>query len=276
MKKILFYRRGGLGDTLLTFPIVELLKKVGFLIDYVGNTDYLKLLKEVGWVDNIFGDFPKNLNSYNRIYLLATENFLEFPNVVLINPFPQKREHVLNYYLRKFGLQSEPSKVFPLKGFNFWKDRVVLHPGSGSIKKNAPLELFVELYLSLERLGKKPLFVLGEAELHLEEHLKGFETYRVEDIVKFAKLLKRSKAFVGNDSGFTHLAGYLGVPTIALFGPTDPTVWKPIGPYVEVLYKNLDCSPCFPKECFLDEKKKCLKLITVREILEKLKIFKVF
>jgi len=265
-----------LGDTLLTFPIVELLKKKGFLIDYVGNTDYLKLLKEVEWANNIFGDFPKKLSSYDRIYLLAKENFLETSNVVLIEPFPQKKEHVLDYYLRRFNLDGTPSKVLPLKGLTLWEGRIVLHPGSGSVKKNAPLELFVELYRSLEGLGEKPLFVLGEAEKHLEELLKNFETYKVEDIVKFAKLLKGSKAFVGNDSGFTHLAGYLGVPTIALFGPTDPTVWKPVGPYVEVIYKNLDCSPCFPKECFLDEKKKCLKLIKTEEVLEKFKTFKVF
>jgi len=276
MRRLLIYRRGGLGDTLLTFPIVELLKKKGFLIDYVGNTDYLKLLKEVEWVDNIFGDFPKNLSSYDRIYLLAKENFLETSNVVLIEPFPQEKEHVLDYYLRRFNLDGTPSKVLPLKGLTLWEDRIILHPGSGSIKKNAPLELFVELYHSLEGLGEKPLFVLGEAEKHLEELLKNFDTYKVENVVKFAKLLKGSKAFVGNDSGFTHLAGYLGVPTIALFGPTDPTVWKPVGPYVEVIYKNLDCSPCFPKECFLYEKKKCLKLIKTEEVLEKLKTFKVF
>ena len=41
--------------------------------------------------------------------------------------------------------------------------------------------------------------------------------------------------YVGNDAGMTHLAAALGVPTVALFGPTNPTVWQPLGPQVRVL-----------------------------------------
>jgi ADP-heptose:LPS heptosyltransferase len=44
-----------------------------------------------------------------------------------------------------------------------------------------------------------------------------------------------SRAYVGNDSGVSHLAAALGVPTIAVFGPTDPTVWAPLGPKVAVV-----------------------------------------
>jgi ADP-heptose:LPS heptosyltransferase len=45
-----------------------------------------------------------------------------------------------------------------------------------------------------------------------------------------AALLCRCHAFVGNDSGISHLAGILGVPTVAVFGPTDPRTWAPLGP----------------------------------------------
>ena len=45
-----------------------------------------------------------------------------------------------------------------------------------------------------------------------------------------AALLARAGAYVGNDSGVTHLAAASGAPTIALFGPTDPRVWAPLGP----------------------------------------------
>jgi ADP-heptose:LPS heptosyltransferase len=50
-----------------------------------------------------------------------------------------------------------------------------------------------------------------------------------------AALLARAGAYVGNDSGVTHLAAASGAPTIALFGPTDPRVWAPLGPRVEVI-----------------------------------------
>ena len=54
MKKFLLYRRGGLGDTLLTFPILEIFKRKGFYTVAVGNTDYFKIAKAVGWVDEVF------------------------------------------------------------------------------------------------------------------------------------------------------------------------------------------------------------------------------
>jgi ADP-heptose:LPS heptosyltransferase len=50
-----------------------------------------------------------------------------------------------------------------------------------------------------------------------------------------AARLAAAAAFVGNDSGTTHLAAMLGAPTVAIFGPTDPAVWAPTGPRVRVL-----------------------------------------
>jgi ADP-heptose:LPS heptosyltransferase len=50
-----------------------------------------------------------------------------------------------------------------------------------------------------------------------------------------AAILQQARAFLGNDSGLSHLAGLLGVPTLALFGPTDPVHWSPLGPRVRVL-----------------------------------------
>jgi len=50
--------------------------------------------------------------------------------------------------------------------------------------------------------------------------------------------LRRCRAYIGNDSGITHLAAYLGCPTIALFGPTDPRVWGPIGRRARIIWKS--------------------------------------
>jgi ADP-heptose:LPS heptosyltransferase len=54
-------------------------------------------------------------------------------------------------------------------------------------------------------------------------------------LVVVAAILRRARAFLGNDSGISHLAGMLGLPTLALFGPTDPALWAPLGPRVRVL-----------------------------------------
>jgi ADP-heptose:LPS heptosyltransferase len=48
-------------------------------------------------------------------------------------------------------------------------------------------------------------------------------------------LLGRAGLYVGNDSGVSHLAAAAGAPTLALFGPTDPAVWAPVGPAVETV-----------------------------------------
>jgi ADP-heptose:LPS heptosyltransferase len=54
-----------------------------------------------------------------------------------------------------------------------------------------------------------------------------------------AAILSQCHLFIGNDSGITHLAAALGVPTIALFGPTDPYVWGPRGKKVFIARENL-------------------------------------
>jgi ADP-heptose:LPS heptosyltransferase len=48
-------------------------------------------------------------------------------------------------------------------------------------------------------------------------------------------MLARAGLFVGNDSGVSHLAAAAGAPTLALFGPTTPEVWSPLGPRVATL-----------------------------------------
>jgi ADP-heptose:LPS heptosyltransferase len=50
-----------------------------------------------------------------------------------------------------------------------------------------------------------------------------------------AALARRARGYLGNDSGLSHLAGLADVPTLALFGPTDPALWRPLGLRVRVL-----------------------------------------
>jgi len=61
-------------------------------------------------------------------------------------------------------------------------------------------------------------------------------------------LMARCAGFITNDSGPMHLAAALGVPTVAVFGSTDPALTEPTGPYVSVIQKAVDCSPCFKRE----------------------------
>jgi heptosyltransferase-2 len=79
-------------------------------------------------------------------------------------------------------------------------------------------------------------------------------------------LLSLSDGFVGNDSGAMHVAGALGLPTIGLFGSTNPVRTAPLGPRTRVLYHRIECSPCGDRTCRFGHYE-CLKGIAVDEVM---------
>lgn len=118
---------------------------------------------------------------------------------------------------------------------------VAIHPGSGSPAKNWPAERFAKVAADLEaRHGLTSLIVGGPADAQVLERLGtafGRSPCLLTDrpLPVVAAVLRRARAFLGNDSGLAHLAGLLGLPTLALFGPTDPIHWSPLGPRVRTL-----------------------------------------
>ena len=61
------------------------------------------------------------------------------------------------------------------------------------------------------------------------------EIVEPKDYLELLFQLGLASAVVCNDTGPAHLAGIIGTPTIALFGPTDPARWKPLGPHVQTI-----------------------------------------
>lgn len=59
-------------------------------------------------------------------------------------------------------------------------------------------------------------------------------------------------ALLTNDTGTMHLAAFLGVPTVAVFGSTEPHLTSPIGDFHRILREKVECSPCFLRECPID------------------------
>ena len=119
---------------------------------------------------------------------------------------------------------------------------VVVHPGSGAREKCWPIERFVKVIERVKRSRKEVRVVLGEVELERfsagdVQSLEAAAT-SVRRPVTYLELfneLRTASLFIGNDSGPAHLAGIMGLPTVALFGPTDPAVWKPLGPKVKAV-----------------------------------------
>lgn len=69
------------------------------------------------------------------------------------------------------------------------------------------------------------------------------------NIGELIALLSLCDGFIGNDSGCMHLAGALGIPTVAIFGSTNPARTGPMGPKTRVIYRKIECSPCLARTC---------------------------
>ena len=136
-------------------------------------------------------------------------------------PFPSTC-HAAEHILRTLQL---PAPELP----DLWEagsSRVLLHPGSGSRLKVWPH--FDQLARSLP----ESVILLGPRETPLDAPNACLKDL---SLVEVAEEVRRCRLYIGNDSGITHIAAYWGAPTIALFGPTDPSIWGPVGRRVKVL-----------------------------------------
>jgi heptosyltransferase II len=76
-------------------------------------------------------------------------------------------------------------------------------------------------------------------------------------------VLKRCAVFVTNDTGAMHVGAAVGVPVVAIFGPTDPTTTSPVGSHV-LLRHPVPCSPCLLRECPIDHR--CMTGVSVDSV----------
>jgi len=171
------------------------------------------------------------------------------PGAVSFHAFrPASAGHVAAGYLDEIGERGSPLdahiEVLPgdiaearqaLAYLGLGNARVVLlFPGSGGTHKNWPADNFVALASSLPP-PTRALVVLGPAEGALEPLLmpllaaRGIAWLRDQPLSIVVGLARLAAGFVGNDSGVSHLAGAAGAPGVAIFGPTDPDRWRPLG-----------------------------------------------
>lgn len=92
--------------------------------------------------------------------------------------------------------------------------------------------------------GKPVRVILGEVELEKwsQDQIRQFdeiaEVVRPASLVELFEHLAGAAAVVMNDSGPAHLAAIIGTPSVVLFGPSNPTNWRPIGPRVQLIHQN--------------------------------------
>lgn len=152
---------------------------------------------------------------------------------------------------------------------------VAVTPGSNqSIShKRWPLDRFVELILRLRQGGARIVLLGGPDEQDMCARLSArtagdgvTDLIGATDIGTAAAVLSGCRAAVGNDGMLLHLAAAVGTPTIAIFGPSDPALYAPVGPRSVVVREDLPCSPCdgrLPRGC---QERRCVLSIGVDDI----------
>ncbi len=163
------------------------------------------------------------------------------------NPPPQ---HQWDYQLRlsQADISAAARKLHPRLGWPLDRtDYLVFHPGAGSPQKTWPASCFAQLASRIaEKSNYRVVYLLGPAEA------ERFDARSISllnstgqvlpdlDIPQACALISHSLAFLGHDSGPTHLAAALSARTLAIFGPSNPTHWQPLGPNVKVIHSGLE------------------------------------
>jgi ADP-heptose:LPS heptosyltransferase len=301
---LLIIHQGAIGDFILTFPAVIRLQAYYRSIDVLCQSRLGKLAKALGLAENwhpleagcwasLFTDQidPKTralLKPYGQIVLFSLSGQLEQSlhratdkAVCRIPPRPpvHERIHVAQFVLDNIyscGLIKKTDTALddvPLpvrKGRSQNSRKILLHPGAGSIRKRWPVSKFIQVETMLKHDGLKPEFVLGPAEENLADELQRPDrlVHMLDDLPELAVLLESAGGYIGNDSGASHLAAYLGLPTTVIFGPADPARWTPIGRTVSIVRPALHCRPCFETDTANCDDPQCLGGISPHEVLE--------
>ena len=190
----------------------------------------------VGWVSDADGRLHRRLSA------------LGVGRVLLASSRPaDSRCHVAHYLWWTLAPLAEPLPAFDdgvlrvsASGAGASAGAVLLHRGSGSARKNWPARSFAAVADLLLARGTAVRLVVGEADGETASQVEralGRALPRLTEpsLGALARTLAGCQAYLGNDSGVSHLAGLVGAPTFALFGPTDPRQWRPLGPRVTVL-----------------------------------------
>lgn len=146
------------------------------------------------------------------------------------DPFLRLDEGEVLRALERLGYDAPPAAGF-----------AAVHPGSGGRAKCWPAARFARLAVELALSGLTPLVFFGPADeaprAEFEAHMPpgvSWECVVCRPLREVLALLSCARCCVGNDSGLTHLAAR-ACPVVALFGPTDSSVWGPLGRCVRIV-----------------------------------------
>lgn len=195
----------------------------------------------------------------NNVSLSGKHHYIKGPH----RPDERLNLHAVDVFLKPLeklaiyetGVLPDLSRLGSLQPNDTDKKTIALHPGSGSTKKNWHLENWIRLTDQLlSDACVEILIVGGEAERESVEKLHGlFPTERTRILMNLplgdvARALSRCQAFIGHDSGISHMAAALDVPSVILWGPTRMDIWRPLGKHVTIIESDKGLSGISTKQ----------------------------
>jgi heptosyltransferase II len=185
---------------------------------------------------------------------------------------PRPLEHQTLHYLRiagRIGADLEEA-LEPMVGWTPEAGLVGLCPGA----EYGPAKRWPDYHLAARQLTAErhlKWLIFGTAkESPLASRIVEQLGPQVTDLTgrttmtELIQQLRRCQLLLTNDTGTMHLAAFLGIPTVSIFGSTEPALTGLLGSAHRVLRHHVACSPCFLRECPIDFR--CMKAVTVEEV----------
>ncbi|MBX7256963.1 MAG: glycosyltransferase family 9 protein [Candidatus Hydrogenedentes bacterium] len=258
--RTLVVHTGGVGDFLLFCPTLKRLNEDGpvtaagirsrlLVAEVTGLLESSHDLDDIGF-DSVFSTpsprLERFMNPFQRVIVWMNDDgtirkaiescgvrdVLVFPGL----PPEDWNRHASQYYASCLGYEDLPPLRLPIASGDSSHD-VLIHPGSGGARKNWPVERFQKVSETLADKGRTVTWIAGPAEENLS-YPPSASVLHTSSLVTLARELTSARAYIGNDSGVTHLAAACGCPSVAIFGPTDPAIWAPRGEHVQVIQRK--------------------------------------
>jgi len=279
-RRILTLFPGALGDLLCCWPALDTLRRAtGAALTLVARDawfaalppdDLTALSIERREVADLFGSGPLApatralLHGFARVESWTgsgDENFARrladaaATAAVAVHPFRALRsgEHAAQYFARCLGIEAIVGALPVRAAAARWADglwsaaglgdeTLVIHSGSGSARKNwEGMNAVAERWRAA---GGHVIALRGPADRERAQTIAHDAEIDSAPLDRVAAVLARSSRYLGNDSGISHLAGQIGARGVAVFGPSDPIAWRPLGQGVRVLHAPDACARC--------------------------------
>ena len=192
---------------------------------------YLELLRRAGWLDQLTDEQHITLRVPDAARQRATQTLLEAGS----------RPHATRIAVGA-GASYGSAKCWPPDRFAKMLNALLSKTDADVILFGTPSELPVSTAITAE-LQHAPINLTGKTS-----------------IADLPALLSQCHLFLGNDSGAMHVAAAVGLPVVAVFGPTDPEGTAPVTPRVTIVQQKPYCSPCFLRRCPTDHR--CMTAVT--------------